>query len=108
MPGAGNGLYLRSLDEAVTLRKRLAESQRGVVIIGGGFIGLEVAAAGRSAGKPVTVIEAAPRLMARAVSPLLSDFYLDVHRGQGVDVLLNTAVEEVLADAAIVSGGGRV
>ncbi len=46
--------------------------------------------------------------MARAVSPLLSDFFLDVHRGQGVDVVLNTAVEEVLADAVIVSGGRRV
>lgn len=73
--GAENALYLRSLDEAVTLRQRLAEARRGVVIIGGGFIGLEVAAAARGAGKPVTVIEAAPRLMARAVSPLLSDFF---------------------------------
>src|SRR5450631_1646180 len=98
VPGAENVLYLRSLDEAVTLRQRLAEARHGVVVIGGGFIGLEVAAAGRGAGKPVTVIEAAPRLMARAVSPLLSDFFLDVHRGQGVDVLLNCAAVEVLAD----------
>ena len=108
VPGAENVLYLRSLDEAVTLRQRLAEARHGVVVIGGGFIGLEVAAAGRGAGKSVTVIEAAPRLMARAVSPLLSDFFLDVHRGQGVDVVLNTAVEEVLADAVIVSGGRRM
>ncbi|HSR08587.1 MAG TPA: FAD-dependent oxidoreductase [Bryobacteraceae bacterium] len=108
VPGAENVLYLRSLDEAVTLRQRLAEARQGVVVIGGGFIGLEVAAAGRSAGKAVTVIEAAPRLMARAVSPLLSDFFLDVHRGQGVEVVLNTAVEQVLADAVIVSGGRRV
>ena len=106
--GAENALYLRSLDEAVTLRQRLAEARRGVVIIGGGFIGLEVAAAARGAGKPVTVIEAAPRLMARAVSPLLSDFFLDVHRRQGVDVVLNTAVEQVLDDAVIVSGGRRM
>ena len=84
VPGAENVLYLRSLDEAVTLRQRLAEARHGVVVIGGGFIGLEVAAAARSAGKTVTVIEAAPRLMARAVSPVLSDFFLDVHRAQGV------------------------
>ena len=107
VPGAENVLYLRSLDEAVTLRQRLAEA-RSIVVIGGGFIGLEVAAAGRGAGKAVTVIEAAPRLMARAASPLLSDFFLEVHRGQGVDVVLNTAVEEVLADAVIVSGGRRM
>ncbi len=108
VPGAENVLYLRSLDEAVTLRQRLAEARRGVVVIGGGFIGLEVAAAGRAAGKPVTVIEAASRLMARAVSPLLSDFFGDVHRGQGVDVLLNCTVVEVLTDAVIASGGRRI
>jgi len=95
VPGAKHALYLRSLDEAVTLRQRLAEARHGVVVIGGGFIGLEVAAAARGAGKPVTVVEAAPRLMARAVSPPLSDFFLDVHRGQGAEVLLNTAVAEV-------------
>jgi 3-phenylpropionate/trans-cinnamate dioxygenase ferredoxin reductase subunit len=108
VPGAENVLYLRSLEEAVTLRQRLAEARQGVVVIGGGFIGLEVAAAARGAGKAVTVIEAAPRLMARAVSPLLSDFFLDVHRGQGVDVVLNSAVGEVLGVAVIVSGGRRI
>ncbi|MDP8991223.1 MAG: FAD-dependent oxidoreductase [Acidobacteriota bacterium] len=106
--GEENVLYLRSLDEAVTLRQRLAESRQGVAVIGGGFIGLEVAAAARGAGKPVTVIEAAPRLMARAVSPLLADFFLDVHRGQGVDVVLNCAVVEALADGVVVSGGQRM
>ncbi len=108
VPGAENVLYLRSLDEAVTLRQRLAEARHGVVVIGGGFIGLEVAAAGRGAGKAVTVIEAAPRLMARAVSPLLSDFFLDVHRGQGVEVVLNSAVVEVRADCVVVTGGRRM
>jgi 3-phenylpropionate/trans-cinnamate dioxygenase ferredoxin reductase component len=108
VPGAENVLYLRSLPEAVTLRQRLAEARQGVVVIGGGFIGLEVAAAGRDAGKPVTVIEAAPRLMARAVSPLLSDFFLDVHGGQGVEVVLNSTVMEVRPDSVIVTGGRRI
>jgi len=106
--GAEHALYLRSLDEAVTLRQRLAEARHGVVVIGGGFIGLEVAAAARGAGKAVTVIEAAPRLMARAVSPVLSDFFLDVHRGQGADVLLNTAVVEVRPDCVTLTGGWRI
>ncbi len=106
--GAEHVLYLRSLDEAVTLRQCLAEARHGVVVIGGGFIGLEVAAAGRGAGKAVTVIEAAPRLMARAVSPVLSDFFLDVHRKQGVDVVLNSAVVEVRPDCVMLSGGRRV
>ncbi len=108
VPGAENVLYLRSLDEAVTLRQRLAEARQGVVVIGGGFIGLEVAAASRGAGKAVTLIEAAPRLMARAVSPVLSDFFLDVHRGQDVDVVLNSAALEVRPDCVMLAGGRRV
>jgi len=106
--GAENVLYLRSLDEAVTLRQRIAESRRGVVVIGGGFIGLEVAAAARMAGKPVTVIEAAPRLMARAVSPVLSSFFLDLHRAQTTEVLLNTLAVEVRPGAVTLESGRRI
>jgi 3-phenylpropionate/trans-cinnamate dioxygenase ferredoxin reductase component len=107
-PGAENVLYLRSLDEAVTLKQRLAEARHGVAVIGGGFIGLEVAAAARMAGKPVTVIEAAPRLMARAVSPVLSKFFLELHRAQGTEVLLNTVAVEVRPDAVILPDGRRI
>src|SRR5579859_2106119 len=106
--GAENVLYLRSLDEAVTLKQRLAEARQGVAVIGGGFIGLEVAAAARMAGKPVTVIEAAPRLMSRAVSPVLSDFFLDLHRAQGTEVLLNAAAVEVRPDAVTLETGRRI
>jgi 3-phenylpropionate/trans-cinnamate dioxygenase ferredoxin reductase component len=106
--GAENVLYLRSLDEAVTLRQRIAESRRGVAVIGGGFIGLEVAAAARMAGKPVTVIEAAPRLMARAVSPVLSSFFLDLHRAQATEVLLNTVAVEVRPDSVMLADGRRI
>ncbi len=108
VPGAEHALYLRSLDEAVTLKLRLAEARHGVVVIGGGFIGLEVAAAARMAGKPVTVIEAAPRLMARAVPPVLSNFFLDVHRGQGSEVLLNSSAAEIRADSVILTDGRSV
>ena len=108
VPGAEHALYLRSLDEAVTLKQRLAEARHGVVVIGGGFIGLEVAAASRMAGRPVTVIEAGPRLMARAVPPVLSDFFLDVHRAQGSEVLLNCSATEIRTDAVILSDGRSV
>jgi 3-phenylpropionate/trans-cinnamate dioxygenase ferredoxin reductase component len=107
-PGAENVLYLRSLDEAVTLKQRIAEARNGVAVIGGGFIGLEVAAAARMAGKTVTVIEAAPRLMARSVSPVLSNFFLDVHRSQGSEVLLNSAAVEVRPDAVILHDDRRI
>lgn len=107
-PGAENVLYLRSLDEAVTLKQRIAEAHHGVVVIGGGFIGLEVAAAARMAGKPVTVIEAAPRLMARAVSPVMSNFFLDLHRSQGTEILLNMVAADVRPDAVTLENERRI
>src|SRR5437763_2878284 len=74
--------YLRTLAEAITLRERI-DSAQSVAVIGGGFIGLEVAAAARSKDKRVTVIEALPRLMARAVCPLVSEYFLTTHRAHG-------------------------
>jgi 3-phenylpropionate/trans-cinnamate dioxygenase ferredoxin reductase subunit len=105
--GAEHLLYLRSLDEAVALRERIARAER-VVVIGGGFIGLEIAAAARGFGKTVTVLEAAPRLMIRAVSPQLSQFFLDVHRGAGTDVLLNAAAASVQPDGVLLNDGTLV
>ena len=101
LPGAESALYLRSLDEARALKQRIAEA-RSIAVIGGGFIGLEVAAAARLQGKTVIVIESQSRLMARAVPPLLSEFFRDLHRSQGVDVRLNTGV------AAIENGAVRL
>jgi 3-phenylpropionate/trans-cinnamate dioxygenase ferredoxin reductase subunit len=66
-----------------------------VAIIGGGFIGLEVAATARKFDKPVAVFEAADRLMARALPPLLSDFFADAHRGKGVDLHLSAQVGQI-------------
>ena len=64
-------MYLRTLEHAEELARRV-ERARKVVVIGGGFIGLEVAAAVRLLGKPVTVLEAADRLMGRVVAPVIS------------------------------------
>src|SRR5204862_3187092 len=89
-------------------KQRLAEARHGVAVIGGGFIGLEVAAAARKAGKTVTVIESAPRLMARAVPAVLSNFFLDLHRAQGTEVLLNSAAVEVRPDAVLLENGRRI
>lgn len=87
---AGAGLdgihYLRGLDDAVRLRERLADASR-VVVVGGGFIGLEAAAAARAQGKQVTVVEAADRLVGRAVAPVVSDFLRQAHERRGTTVL---------------------
>ena len=71
---------------------------------GGGFIGLEVAATARKKGAQVTVLEAAPRLLGRVLSPQMSDWYAALHRGHGVDVRLGAAVSGLRVDAGRVSG----
>jgi 3-phenylpropionate/trans-cinnamate dioxygenase ferredoxin reductase subunit len=87
-------LYLRSLDEAVILKERI-EQAREIVVVGGGFIGLEIAAVARTLGKSVTVLEALPRLMSRAVAQVISDFYGKMHRSKGVQVLCEAAVSKL-------------
>jgi 3-phenylpropionate/trans-cinnamate dioxygenase ferredoxin reductase subunit len=96
LPGADwQGVHgLRSLDDAKAIAAAL-ETAQSVVVIGGGFIGLEVAAVARKKGKQVTVLEAADRLMARVVPPLISQFYLDLHTNHGTDVVLGAMVSEL-------------
>jgi 3-phenylpropionate/trans-cinnamate dioxygenase ferredoxin reductase subunit len=97
-----NGVvYLRSLDEAVAVKERL-KSALSIVVIGGGFIGLELAAVACSLGKSVTVLEALPRLMSRAVAPIISEFYRGLHSGKGVKVVCGAAVSE------LAGSGGKV
>ncbi|MDB5619388.1 FAD-dependent oxidoreductase [Tardiphaga sp.] len=113
VPGAGGAdiVYLRTLDHAVDLKPRL-EAANEVVIIGGGFIGLEVAATAAKAGKKVVMIEAVSRLLERAVSPLISQFLLDMHVAHGVDIRFHqsvTAIENYGAlHEVICSNGDRV
>ncbi|MBD9529398.1 NAD(P)/FAD-dependent oxidoreductase [Paracoccus sp. PAR01] len=88
---------LRTLSDAAHIRDRLAAT-RHAVVIGGGFIGLEFAAMARAAGVAVTVIEAAPRLMARAVSPGMSARFLELHREMGSEVILDALADAILHD----------
>ena len=83
--------YLRHLKDADDLRTRL-EAARRVVVIGGGFIGLEAAASATAAGKDVTVVDVADRLLGRAVAPVVSAFYLDAHRRRGTRILLERGI----------------
>lgn len=89
---------LRSRDDASAISEclqRCAELDLPVVVVGGGFIGLEVAATARKRGLLVTVLEAAPRLLGRVLAPVLSDWYAALHRAQGVDLVLDANVTEV-------------
>lgn len=96
-------LYLRSVQDAQQLRERLAVSEK-VVVIGGGFIGLEFASAARTAGKDVTVIEAAPRLLGRAVPEVVSEFYRQAHERRGTRIILDTGVDKIETDAEGATG----
>jgi 3-phenylpropionate/trans-cinnamate dioxygenase ferredoxin reductase component len=104
--------YLRTADDAAALRD-LQSGASSVVVVGGGFIGLEAAAVARSQGKAVTVVEAGERLIGRAVAPAVSEFYLAAHRRRGVDVRLGTQVTAVEARdgrvaAVMLSDGTRL
>lgn len=103
LPG-GNAhgvLALRSRDDANAITERMAvciERQLPLVVIGGGFIGLEVAATARKKGLTVTVLEAAPRLLGRVLAPMLSDWYAELHRSHGVQLVLGAQIDEIITD----------
>jgi 3-phenylpropionate/trans-cinnamate dioxygenase ferredoxin reductase component len=95
--GFSNIVYLRHLGDAQNIKNQLANSEK-VVVIGGGFIGLEVAAAAVELGKKVTVIEAQARLLNRVLPPVVSDVFLKKHIESGVNVLLNAHVSKLHSD----------
>ncbi len=88
----GNFHYVRTIGDIDRLRGQLAGGVR-LVIIGGGYIGLEIAAVAVQLGAQVTVLEAAPRVLARVTAPELSEFYQRVHREAGVDVRTGVSIE---------------
>ena len=99
IPGAPlTGVFvLRGLADSLAIRERLESTSR-LVVVGGGYIGLEVASAARQLSREVTVIERLPRLLSRVTSPEISDFYLKLHRNRGVDVRLECSVTRILGE----------
>ncbi|HEY8696969.1 MAG TPA: FAD-dependent oxidoreductase [Rhizomicrobium sp.] len=111
IPGADlSGIhYLRGIADVDALRPGFIAGAK-LAVVGGGYIGLEVAAVARKLGLEVTVFEALDRVMARAVSHPVSQFYEGVHRDAGVRFHLNTAVEAFEGEGrleAIRAGGAR-
>jgi 3-phenylpropionate/trans-cinnamate dioxygenase ferredoxin reductase component len=103
VPGAGlAGVFgLRDMADALAIKAAMIDA-RSIVVIGGGFIGLEFAAVAAAGGKQVTVIEAMPRVMARAVSEPVSQAFQAKHGSLGVALRLGVGV------SAIAGAGGRV
>jgi 3-phenylpropionate/trans-cinnamate dioxygenase ferredoxin reductase subunit len=95
--------YLRILDESEALRQRIASGGR-VVVIGAGFIGLEFAATARAKGLEVDVIELGARVMARAVTAEISDYFQERHTAAGIRIHLGVQATSIESDGSHVTG----
>src|ERR1700736_865047 len=95
--------YLRILDESEALRQRIG-SARGVVVIGAGFIGLEFAATARAKGLEVDVIELGTRVMARAVTAEISEYFQARHTAAGIRINLGVQATSIESDGANIAG----
>lgn len=95
--------YLRSTQDADHMAPYVTSGGR-MVIVGGGYIGLEVAAVAKNAGMSVTVIEMAPRILQRVAAPETSDFFRKLHKQNGVEILEGVGLEKLEeAEKAIVA-----
>ena len=105
-------MSLRSLADARLIRELSAQSE-DVVILGGGFIGLEIAATLRAAGRTVTVVEAVDRLLGRAVAPVVASHVRQRLEATGVRILTGTSIARLDGEnghvvAAVTSSGERL
>nr|CAD6438095.1 ferredoxin reductase [Rhizobium sp. Q54] len=106
-PGMEGAATLRTFDDACSIFERLCAGAR-LAIIGGGFIGLELAAAARTMDVQVTVIEAASRLMARGVPAEIAAIVEARHRAEGVDLRLGMQVAALVAGGVEIADGSTV
>ena len=95
--------YLRTLDESESLRQRIGSGQR-VVVIGAGFIGLEFAATARAKGLEVDVVELGARVMARAVTAEISEFFQARHSAAGIRIHLGVQATSIEGASGNVTG----
>jgi 3-phenylpropionate/trans-cinnamate dioxygenase ferredoxin reductase component len=104
VPGASsrNILYLRTIAD-VELLQPLMQAGRRLAIVGGGYVGLEVAAVAVKRGLAVTVLESEPRVLARVTAPAMSDFYERIHREAGVDIRTGVTVSGFAAEDGCVA-----
>ena len=104
LPGAEGAYYLRDFGNSDTLRGVLDQGGR-MVVIGGGWIGSEVAASARQKGLEVTLIEQASAPLEGVLGRELGEIYAAIHRDHGVEVLTGTGVESVDAGRIRLAGG---
>jgi 3-phenylpropionate/trans-cinnamate dioxygenase ferredoxin reductase subunit len=96
--GASNVLTLRTVEDTLRLQEFLRPGARAA-IIGGGYIGLEIASAAQRAGVETTILEAGDRVLGRVTSVPVSEFFQHVHRAEGVDVRTGVRIDGFRTDA---------
>ena len=99
--------YLRTRDDSAALRSALLEKPR-VVVVGGGWIGLEVAAAARTIGAPVTLVETQAQPLLGVMGEAVAGMFADLHREHDVDLRLGASVESLEPDRVVLAGGDQV
>lgn len=92
--------YLRTIKDVDAIREAMATAGK-LCIVGGGYIGLEVAAVAVTAGLEVTVLEMEDRILQRVTTPEMSEFYHQLHTGRGVNLMVNTGVSGFTGDGAV-------
>ena len=105
LPGTDSGgvLYLRRVEDSDRIRDTFTTASR-VLIIGAGWIGLEVAAAARLAGVEVTILEAAELPLLHVLGPQVAPVFADLHRQHGVDLRLGVRVAEITVSGSKATG----
>ncbi len=105
LPGAGLGnvYYLRTATDSDQLKAAFQAAKR-VVVIGAGWIGLETAAAARTAGAEVTIVEMAELPLLRVLGPEVAQVFADLHRDHGAELKLGAAVDDITGTAGRASG----
>ena len=103
--GLPDVLLLRSVDEALDLRERIAGGGKRVVVVGAGFIGLEVAATARKLGNEVLVLEGASAPLIRGLGAAMGAAIAAVHGDHGVEVRCGVTIEGLQPGAVLIDGG---
>ncbi len=100
-------LYLRTVEDSTTLHERLGQGHH-LLVVGGGWIGMEVAATARQLGTTVTVVEPAEQPMLAALGAEVAARFAEVHRGHGVDLRTGTGVERLEGRTAVLTDGSAI
>lgn len=93
---ASHVFAMRTAEDAIRIKEAINSSEKKrVVIIGGGYIGLETAASLKKLGAEVTVLEREPRVLARVTAPVMSDYFMELHQQNDVEILINKNVYSI-------------